>query len=216
MHRSTSTYSAAISRFVSTGRGSKRERTSSAQTTGRNVRFAATSFRCLAIPTAAARRSMSNFEVSTDKSRYRLVAGGVKKGQPVWTDRDYAISNVGEPLRGLDMIMVCNVDEKVYTNEHFRITIDKPLDIYMAWQWHPNRHTTEILHQEFDKTDIRRTIDGTSHHVSIQHSPGISVAKTGGNKLGRDSFTKQRRVAGSRCFLRSGHSRCSVCRRLLM
>lgn len=117
------------------------------------------------------------FEVSTDKNRYRLVAGGVKKGQPVWTDRDYAISNVSESLRGLDMIMVCNVDEKVCTNEHFRITIDKPLDIYMAWQWHPNRHTTEILHQEFDKTDIRRTIDGTSHHVSIQHSPGISVTK---------------------------------------
>lgn len=123
------------------------------------------------------------FEVSTDKSRYRLAAGGVKKGQPVWTDRDYAISRVGESLRGLDMIMVCNVDEEVYTNEHFRITIEKPLDIYMAWQWHPNRHATEILHQEFNKTDIRRTIDGTSHHVSIQHSPGISVTKTGANKL---------------------------------
>lgn len=123
------------------------------------------------------------FEVSTEKSRYRLVAGGVKTGQPVWTDREYAISNVGESLRGLDVLMGCNVDEKVYTDEHYRITIDKPLDVYMAWQWHPDRHSTEILHQDFDKTDIRRTIDGTSHHVSIQHSPGIAVVRTGRNKL---------------------------------
>ena len=134
-------------------------------------------------PDGGSAREFFEFEVSTSKDRYRYVAGGVKTNQPLWTDRDYAISEAGEALEGLDLLMCANLDEKVHRDDHFRFTLAKPLDIYMAWQWHPDRHSTTIRHQEFDKTDILRQIDGHSHHVAIQHSAGIRVNKDGRNLL---------------------------------
>lgn len=134
-------------------------------------------------PDGGSAREFFDFDVSTSKDRYRYVVGGAVVDQPVWTDRDYAISDLGEPLKGLDMIMVSNLDEKVHRDDHFTFTLTKPLDIYLAWQWHPDRHSTTIRSQEFDKTDVVRRIDGLTHHVAIQHSPGIRVAMNGRNQL---------------------------------
>lgn len=137
-------------------------------------------------PEGGSAREHFRFQVSTSMDRYRYVPGGATNGQPVWTDRTYHLTKVDESLRGLDLIMCANLDEKVHRDDHFTFTLAKPLDIYLAWQWHPDRHTTAITHQEFDKTDILRNIDGHSHHISIQHSPGIRVAKNGPNQLGID------------------------------
>lgn len=134
-------------------------------------------------PDGGTAREFFDFNVSTTKERYRLVPGGVTAGQPVWTDRDYAISSVGDSLEGLDLLMCSNLDEDVHRDDHFTFTLAKPLDVHLAWQWHPDRHSTTIQHQEFGKTDILRQIDGTSNHVSIQHSQGIRIGKVGANQL---------------------------------